>query len=88
MSDGTKLDQHWKSPVRIITPGGAEKVIRGPKDALAVLPQVWPETGDEHFSQAKRACLDALSRSKTLDDARYAFIGACRDANILVSEED
>ncbi|MBD9375638.1 DUF982 domain-containing protein [Rhizobium sp. ARZ01] len=74
---------HWKSPVRITTPEGI-RAIRGPEEALAVLPRVWPKSDDDHFSQAKRACLAALSRPKTLEEARYAFLGACRDANILV----
>ncbi|WP_405030294.1 DUF982 domain-containing protein [Mycoplana sp. BE70] len=79
---GDNDQHHWKSPVRITTPEGTIEVIRGPEEALAVLPQVWPEADDEHFSQAKRACLAALSRSKTLEEARYTFMGACRDANI------
>ena len=75
---------HWETPVCITTPEGAIMVIRGPREALAVLPRVWPPTDDEHFSQAKRACLAALSTPKTLEEARYTFMGACRDANILI----
>ncbi|MBD9371807.1 DUF982 domain-containing protein [Rhizobium sp. ARZ01] len=73
----------WKSPVRITTPEGTVEVIRGPKDALAVLPRMWPPADDEHFRQAKRACIAALSRPQTVEEARYTFMGACRDANIL-----
>lgn len=75
---------HWKSPVRITAPEGTILVIRGPEEALEVLPRIWPQGDDVHFSQAKRACLAALSRPRTLEEARYTFMGACRDARILV----
>ncbi|WP_405030306.1 DUF982 domain-containing protein [Mycoplana sp. BE70] len=77
---------HWKSPVYITTPSGTIIAIRGPDDALAAFAKIWPKGDDEHLSQARRACIDALRRPKTLEEARYAFMGACRDANILAPD--
>lgn len=53
-------------------------------EAAEILRQNWPSDRGKELSRARRACLDAMEGTGSLEEARTAFVAAANEAGILV----
>ena len=53
-------------------------------DAAEILRQNWPVDRGRELSRARRACLDAMEGTGSVEEARTAFVAAAKEAGILI----
>lgn len=53
-------------------------------EAAEILRQNWPADRGKELSRARRACLDAMEGTGSVEEARTAFVAAAKEAGILV----
>lgn len=75
-------------PVRVDIGGGKSRILQTVGDLGEFLLYQWPVKGGEKHRLARIACIDVLDKQQTPDEARTAFIDACRDAGVFVFADD
>jgi len=71
----------WEHP-------GLYRTVGSVREAAQCLLWGWPPEGrGQRYSIAVQTCRDCLEGKTTMDAARWAFIGAAREAGIFVSED-
>ncbi|MCV3210935.1 DUF982 domain-containing protein [Mesorhizobium sp. YC-39] len=85
-SRGYAMNQGWFSrPVPVsIGIAGATRNILSAQQAVELLSGDWRDAGSLQHSSALRACRRAMSGDVPAEAAREAFVGAAREAHILV----
>ncbi len=53
-------------------------------EASEILRQNWPVQRGKELSRARRACLDAMEGTGSVEEARTAFVAAAKEAGVLV----
>jgi hypothetical protein len=79
-------DLPWSIPLSVRFSSGVSHLFSGPYDALDFLENEWPTRNGQKFIQAVRLCRSALNRGTPLAIARKAFIAACLEVGIQVTE--
>ncbi|WP_421869076.1 DUF982 domain-containing protein [Pararhizobium sp.] len=76
-------DLQWLEPVTVQLRYGLLEEIYSPLQALNCLSQRWPKVGGLEFERAKEACMAALEAKIPCESARYAFLNAAEEADVL-----
>ncbi len=76
--------QPWSRPVQLGAKGGELKILTSTEEASHYLQNNWPGEVGPKSIEAQRTCLDVLVGIGEPDDARAAFVEACREAGIDV----
>ena len=74
--------QPWSRPVQFQTGVGRSRVLVSTEEASHFLRYDWPKLGGPKSIDARRTCLDVLAGLGNPDEARSAFVAACKEANI------
>ena len=77
--------QPWSRPVQFGTEGGDIRILTSTEEASYYLQNDWPADIGPKFIEAQRTCLDVLAGIGGPEDARAAFIEACKEAEIAVA---
>lgn len=72
----------WSSPVRIEMAPGRIRIIGSTIEAATFLLKDWPPNSEHIAFWARRICLEASAGLLPDEDARAAFLIACRDAGV------
>ncbi|WP_370453318.1 DUF982 domain-containing protein [Mesorhizobium sp.] len=85
-SRGFTMNQGWFSrPVSVsVGIAGATRHILSAQQAVELLAGHWRDAGSLQHSSALRACRRAMSGDVSAEIARDAFVGAAREAHVLV----
>jgi hypothetical protein len=76
--------QPWSRPVQFQTGIGQSRILVSTEEASHYLRYDWPKFNGPMLIDARRACLDVLAGRGEPDDARSAFVAACKEADIHV----
>ncbi|WP_074067732.1 DUF982 domain-containing protein [Rhizobium gallicum] len=74
----------WRKPIFVRLPGKT-LLVRTPAEATDFLVDGWPFSPGEAYEKALDACQSCFDGHTTAEEARAAFIAACREANALVN---
>ncbi|QEN85286.1 DUF982 domain-containing protein [Labrys sp. KNU-23] len=77
--------QPWSRPVQFGTESGHVRILTSTEEASYYLQNDWPADIGPKFIEAQRTCLDVLAGIGGPEDARAAFIEACKEAEIAVA---
>ncbi|MGX9119586.1 DUF982 domain-containing protein [Mesorhizobium sp. BHbsci] len=80
------MDQGWFSKPVTVSVGitGTIRHISNAQQAVELLTGQWRDAGSLQHGAALRACRRAMSGDVTTEAAREAFVGAAREAHVLV----
>ncbi|WP_245319651.1 MULTISPECIES: DUF982 domain-containing protein [Mesorhizobium] len=80
------MDQGWFSKPVAVSVGitGTIRHISNAQQAVELLTGQWRDAGSLQHGAALRACRRAMSGDVTTEAARDAFVGAAREAHVLV----
>jgi hypothetical protein len=77
-------DVPWSKPVHIEFPRRLPRTIDGPRAALDLLDNDWPERNGRHYAAAKDSCRAAIARLTSPEAARDTFISASIEAAVPI----
>ncbi len=67
----------WNHPVELNTSVGDYRIVASTEEAVLFLLKHWPIDAAGELIPVRNACMDALTRAGSADEARMSFIGAC-----------
>ncbi|MDT3379728.1 DUF982 domain-containing protein [Labrys neptuniae] len=74
----------WSRPVRFETDVGRYRILVSTEEASHFLLNDWPQVTGPRLIDARRICLDVMAGTDEPDNARTAFVAACKEADIRV----
>ena len=83
------MAQEWDQAIELNLGGpGRYRTVRTTEDAAQCLMERWPVDSGVAFTEALKACLEALEGNASSDAAREAFVDAAVEANIHIRSFD